>query len=147
MNIAILQGRPTREPELTDTKTGKVMCKMRLAVDRPYLGKNAPKKTDYFDVISFGDLGRTIYMHLPKGGLCTVLGRLEQSEYETHLGDRREKYTVVANKITIHDWKDTVTNKLELEANEDLLVPREITASLRKKCIELSDEDIPTELL
>ena len=86
-------------------------------------------------------------MHLPKGGLCTVLGRLEQSEYETHLGDRREKYTVVANKVTIHDWKDTVTEKLDLEANADLLVPREIVASLRKKCIDIEDEDLPYDTM
>jgi single stranded DNA-binding protein len=121
---------------------------MRLAVNRPYQGKSAAqKKTDYFDVITFGKLGQTVFQHLKKGSLCTLLGRVEQSEFATQYGDRREKYTIVANKVTIHDWQETVTERLDREANEDLLVPREITQSLQGRLVDLSDEDMPEEFL
>lgn len=143
MNVAIIQGRPTREPEMKDTKNGKVMCKVRLAVDRPYQ-QNAQKKTDYFDVLAFGKLGQNLFRNLDKGAYCTVLGRMEQSEYEDYNGNRRESYCIVANRVTIHEWtKKRKTAKEELdEADAELLVPREITKSLYK-AIDLEDEDIP----
>jgi single-strand DNA-binding protein len=144
MNIAILQGRPTKDPELKDTASGKVMCKIRLAVDRPYLGKNAPKRTDYFDVICFGELGRSMYKHLAKGALCTVLGRLEQSEFMDRSGAKRENYSVVANKVTIHEWLRKSSALEALQADEDLMIPREITKSLGMKAVDFSDEDMPT---
>lgn len=143
MNIAIVQGRPTKEPELKDTSTGNVMCKIRLAVDRPYLGKNAPKKTDYFDVICFGNLGRSMYKHLAKGALCTVLGRIEQNEFMSRSGERRESYSITANKITIHEWLRKSSSLEALQADDDLMIPREITQSLNMKCVDFSDEDMP----
>ena len=147
MNVVVLQGRPTKDPEMKNTKSGTLMCKMRLAVNRPYQGKNAPQKTDYFDVITFGSLGQTVFQHLKKGSLCTLLGRLEQSEFMTDFGDRREKYTIVANRVTIHEWQETVTDRLKREADEELLVPREITRSLQGQLVDLSDEDMPEEFL
>lgn len=144
MNVVILQGRPTQDPEMKDTASGKIMCKMRLAVDRPYLGKFAPKRTDYFDVICFGQLGQSMHNNLAKGALCTVLGRLEQSEFMDRSGQKRENYTIVANKVTIHEWLKKNRALEELEANEDLMIPREVTKSLRMRAVDLTDEDMPT---
>ena len=146
MNVAIIQGRPTREPEMKDTRSGKVMCKVRLAVDRPYK-KDTPKKTDYFDVLAFGKLGQNVFQNLGKGALCTVLGRMEQSEYEDYNGNRKESYCIVANRVSIHEWtkkRKTAHEELEemSEADADLLIPREITKSLHK-AIDFEDEDIP----
>lgn len=144
MNVVILQGRPTQDPELKDTASGRIMCKIRLAVDRPYLGKNAPKRTDYFDVICFGQLGQSMHRNLAKGALCTILGRLEQSEFMDRSGQKRENYTVVANKITIHEWLKRKSNLEELGIDTDLLSPRESTATLGMKAVDFEDIDMPS---
>lgn len=148
MNIIILQGRPTHDPVMKDTKAGTQMCKMRLAVDRTRKDKYAPKKTDFFDVLTFGKIGENVYKNLGKGAFCTVLGRIEQKEYEDRTGNRREGYTVIANKVSIHEWtkkRPSVLEEIEA-ADEDLLIPREITKSLYKH-IDLEDEDIPDDLI
>lgn len=147
MNIAIIQGRPVRDPELkTSNRTGKVFCVFRIACDRPYKGKDAPRKTDYFDVVAFGKLGQTVYNNLAKGALCTILGRLEQEQWLDKVGNRREGISIIANNVTIHEWLRKHRPLEELDTDFDVeIVPREITQSLFKQ-IDFTDEDIPDDL-
>lgn len=149
MNIAILQGRPTRDPEIRKSDKGKVFCKFRLAVDGPYRGRQAPKKTFYFTVVCFDRTAQTVYNNLCKGALCTVLGTLEQDEYLDRMGNKREKVDIIASKITIHEWlrKHRPLQELDADFDTDILVPREITGSLFKQLeIAENDEDIPDDL-
>lgn len=148
MNIILIQGRPTRDPEISRSKDkGKVYCRIRLAVDRPYKGKDVPKKADYFTVVFFGKLAQTVYNNLAKGALCTVVGRLEVSDYIDNIGNKRETISIVAKQLTIHEWlrKHRAIEELDSDFDTDLLVPREITGSLFKN-IDIDDEDIPDDL-
>ena len=104
MNLVIQQGRPTRDPEISKSESGRVYCRIRLAVDRPYRGKNVPKKTDYFTVVFFNRLAQVAYNNLAKGALCTIVGRLEVSEYIDKIGNKRETFSIIADKLTIHEW-------------------------------------------
>lgn len=148
MNIVIEQGRPTREPEIHQAhSTGRVFCKIRLAVEREYKGPNVPRKTDYFDVLTFGKLAQTIYNNVAKGALITVLGSLQNTEYLDRTGNKIKDNIIVAKKVTIHEWlrKHRPLEELKDDFDTDLLVPREITDSLYKQ-IDISDEDIPDDL-
>lgn len=145
MNISILQGRPTRDPEINRSESGRVYCRIRLAVDRPYRGKDAPRKADYINVVFFNKLAQVAYNNIAKGALVTVLGRLETDSYIDKIGNKRETFSIIADKLTIHEWLRKHRPLEELEANFDIEVPREITASLFKQ-IDITDEDIPDDL-
>lgn len=147
MNLVIEQGRPTRDPEISKSKDGRVYCRIRLAVDRPYRGKNAPRKTDYFTVVFFNKLAQVAYNNLAKGALCTIVGRLEVSEYIDKIGNKRETFSIIADKLTIHEWlrKHRPLEELDSNFDDELIVPREITGSLFKQ-IDITDEDIPDDL-
>ena len=148
MNITILQGRPTRDPEIRRSESGKIYCRIRLAVERPYKGKKVPRKTDYFDVVFFDRLAQSVYNNLAKGALVTILGRLENNDYIDNIGNKRERVTVIASRITIHEWlrKHKPITDLDNDFDNDLLMPREITNSLFKQ-IDIDDEDIPDDLV
>lgn len=148
MNKAILQGRPTRDPEIRQSQAGKVYCKVRLAVDRPYKGKDVPRKTDFFDVLFFDKRAQYVYNNLAKGALCTIEGRIETGEYIDNIGNKRETVSIISTGITIHEWlrKHRPLEELDSDFDNDLIVPREITKSLFKQ-IEVDDEDIPEDLL
>ena len=147
MNVVIVQGRPTRDPEIRKSEKGKVYCRIRLAVDRPYRGKNVPRKADYFDVVFFDKIAQTVYNNLAKGALVTILGRLENKEYLDNIGNKRESVTIIASRITIHEWlrKHKPITDLDADFDNDLIVPREITGSLFKQ-IDIDDVDIPDDL-
>jgi single-strand DNA-binding protein len=147
MNLVIQQGRPTRDPEISKSESGRVYCRIRLAVDRPYRGKNVPRKTDYFTVVFFNRLAQVAYNNLAKGALCTIVGRLEVSEYIDKIGNKRETFSIIADKLTIHEWlrKHRPLEELDSNFDDELIVPREITGSLFKQ-IDITDEDIPDDL-
>jgi len=147
MNLTIQQGRPTRDPEIKRSKSGRVYCKIRLAVERPYRGKNVPRKTDYMTVVFFNRLAQVAYNHLAKGALCTILGRIETDEYIDNIGNKRETWSIIADKLTIHEWlrKHRPLEELDSNFDDELIVPREITGSLFKQ-IDITDEDIPDDL-
>lgn len=148
MNIALIQGRPTRDPEIAQSqRTGKMYCRLRMACDRPYKGKDVPKKTDYFTVVVFGRQAQAVHNNLAKGALCTVLGTLEQDEYIDKIGNKRESVNVVAWRVTIHEWlrKHRPIEELDADFDTEPLIPREITNSLFKQ-IDIDDEDIPDDL-
>lgn len=148
MNKVILQGRPTRDPVIEKSKTtDRVYCRIRLAVERPYRGKDVPRNADYFTVVFFGKLAQTVYNNVAKGALLTVCGRLEQSEYLDRVGNKQEKVSVIANECTIHEWlrKHRPIQELDADFDDDLIMPREITDSLFKQ-IDVTDEDIPDDL-
>lgn len=147
MNVTILQGRPTRDPEISKSKSGKVYCRIRLAVDRPYRGNKQPRKTDYYNVVFFNKLAQVAYNNLAKGALCTVLGRLETDSYINNIGNKVETFSIVADKLTIHEWlrKHRPLQELDAGFDDELIVPREITGSLFKQ-IDITDEDIPDDL-
>lgn len=148
MNLVIQQGRPTRDPEISKSESGRVYCRIRLAVDRPYRGKQAPKKTDYFTVVFFNRLAQVAFNNLAKGALCTVVGRLETSDYIDKIGNKRETFSIIADKLTIHEWlrKHRPLEELDSDFDDELIVPREITGSLFKQ-IDVTDEDIPDDLV
>lgn len=145
MNFILLQGRPTRDPEISRSESGKIYCRIRLAVDRPYRGKDVPRKSDYFNVVFFNKLAQVVVNNVAKGALCTICGRLETDSYIDNIGNKRDTFSVVADKLTIHEWLRKRRPLEELEANFDIEVPREITNSLFKQ-IDITDEDIPDDL-
>lgn len=146
MNIAIIQGRAVQQPEIEQSEKGQIYSRFRVACDRPYKGKNVPRKSDFFTVVCFGKWAQFAANHIAKGALLTVLGRLEQSEFIDRDGKRSERTSVITDKITLHEWLRKHREMTALSEDFDNLVPREITDSLIKQ-IDIDDEDIPDELL
>lgn len=151
MNEVIIQGRPVREPELHRAKdSGSVFCKLRVAVDREYRGKDAPQRTDYFDVLFFGKKGQVIYNNVAKGALMTIRGELQNVERIDNTGKKRYDNNIIGRKFTIHEWlrKHRPLEELDSDFDSELIVPREITNSLYKQLdVSENDEDIPDDLM
>lgn len=102
LNVIVLIGRLTKDPELRYTQTGKAVATLRLAVDRGF-SSQGEKETDFIDVIAWERLAETVANYLQKGRLVGVQGRLQIRHYETQEGQRREKAEVVANQIRFLD--------------------------------------------
>jgi single-strand DNA-binding protein len=90
MNSVNLIGRLTRDPELRETKGGKPVCTMRLAV-------NGVRDEDvtYVDVVTFDKQAEACAGHLAKGRQVAVAGRLSYSEWEADDGSKRSKHEVI----------------------------------------------------
>ena len=144
MNIVLMQGRPTDDPRMKNSKrTGKVFCTFRLAVDGPYRGPDAPKETDFFNIVAFGNTAQALLKHLAKGAYISIRGELKNRSWIDNIGNKRTEIVIVVREYNIHEWlKKSKQFESLADSNGDLLIPREITDSLFKQ-IDARDEDIP----
>ena len=99
-NTVTLVGNLTREPELRFTQGGQAVASFGLAVNRRYQQNGEwQEKVSFFNITAWGQLGENSASSLTKGARVIVNGRLEQREYETREGDKRNVVEVVADEI------------------------------------------------
>ncbi|MGB8861881.1 MAG: single-stranded DNA-binding protein, partial [Ilumatobacteraceae bacterium] len=90
----------TRDPELRFTAGGKGIASFGLAVNRRWQQNGEwQEKVSFFNVTAWDTLGENIAASLTKGTRVIVTGRLEQREYETQQGEKRNVVEIVADEI------------------------------------------------
>ena len=101
VNVVVLVGRLTRDPELKAIGSGSV-CKLGIAVnDRakdPTTGEWG-ERPNYFDIDVFDAMGENCAKYLAKGREVAVEGRLRWRSWETPEGQKRSAVSVVANNV------------------------------------------------
>lgn len=103
LNVVVLQGRMTRDPELRHTQTGKAVTSFSLAVDRDF--KSNGKETDFIDVVAWGQTAEFVCSYLGKGRMIGVTGRLQVREWQDRDGNRRRSAEVQADRVYFLDSK------------------------------------------
>jgi single-strand DNA-binding protein len=99
INVVILVGRLTRDPELRYTPAGTAVTSFGLAVNnRRKVGEEWKEEPCFVDVKIFGRMAETSSEYLSKGRQCAVEGRLSYSKWEKD-GQTRSKLEVIANNI------------------------------------------------
>lgn len=96
MNKVVLVGRLAQDPELSSTTSGLSVCKMTVAVSRPFSKDNA---TDFIPVTAWRDLGERCAKYLAKGRQCAVSGRIQIDKYTAKDGATRYQTYVVAEDV------------------------------------------------
>jgi single-strand DNA-binding protein len=99
-NTVTLVGNLTRDPELRYTTGGRGVASFGLAVNRRYqVNGEWQEQTSFFNVVAWAQLGENAAATLTKGSRAIVTGRLEQREYETQNGEKRNVVEIIADEI------------------------------------------------
>ena len=99
INVVILVGRLTRDPELRYTPAGTAVTSFGLAVNnRRKVGDEWKEGPCFVDVKIFGRMAETSSEYLSKGRQCAIEGRLSYSKWEKD-GQTRSKLEIIANNI------------------------------------------------
>ncbi len=92
MNVVILMGRMTRDPELKYTSGGKAFANFSLAVQK------TKDEAEFIDCTVWEKTAETIAEYFRKGNRILVQGRLSVSNYEQN-GEKRKMTRVVVNSF------------------------------------------------
>jgi single-strand DNA-binding protein len=109
VNVVVITGNLTRDPELKSTQGGTSVCKLRVAVNSRRRDQSGEwiDKPNYFDVTVFGAQGENCSTYLSKGRPVAVEGRLEWSEWEASDGSgKRSKVEIIANSVQFLGSRD-----------------------------------------
>jgi len=109
INMVILAGRLTRDPELRYLPNGTPLCKMGLAVSRFYKTPEGERKEEtlFVDVTTWRGTAEFCGENLRKGRPVIVEGRLKSDAWEDKsTGQKRTKIEVNCMRIQTLDWVD-----------------------------------------
>lgn len=100
VNVCVLTGNLTRDPELVELPSGTQVCRLRVAVaTRERVDGEWTDRPNYFDVSVFGGQGETAARYLAKGRAVAISGQLRWREWQTEDGERRQAVSITASQV------------------------------------------------
>jgi single-strand DNA-binding protein len=102
VNVVVITGNLTKDPELRTTPGGTSVCKLRVAVNSRRKDSSSGEwvdKPNYFDVTVWGAQGENCATYLSKGRPVAVDGRLDWREWEAQDGSKRQAVEIIANSV------------------------------------------------
>lgn len=102
MNLVIIKGNITRDPELRYLQNGTAIASISVAVNRKWKGQDGELKEEvtFVDVDAWGRQAETVAQYFGKGSPIIVSGRLKQDTWEDkQTGQKRSKMKVVLSSF------------------------------------------------
>jgi len=110
INVVVITGNLTKDPDLRSTGGGTSVCEMRVAVNSRRKDGSTGEwvdKPNYFNVVVFGAQGDNCANYLSKGRPVAVEGRLDWREWEAKDGSgKRQAVQIVANSVQFLGSRD-----------------------------------------
>ncbi len=102
LNKVFIVGRLTRDPEKrTIPESGTSVANIGVATNNYFTDKSGTRqeKTEYHNIVCFGNLADTTSQYLKKGSLALFEGRMQTSSWDDKDGNKRYKTEIVAERV------------------------------------------------
>lgn len=104
LNKVIIMGRLTRDPEFRQTTSGIPVCRITVAVDRPYR-KDQEKQADFINVTCWRNTAEFVSRYFSKGKMIIVEGALRNNDYTDNNGVKHYSMEVQADNVSFGESK------------------------------------------
>ena len=140
-NKVIIAGRLTRDPEVKYLSSGTAFCAWGIAVNRYYNDNNGERQqeTCFVDCKAFGRQAEIVANYVQKGNPLFVEGRLSFYQYESENGERRNKLSVIAERIQL---LPTVNGSREEPPKENEAAPLNAVVQPLSPQVEHTEADV-----
>jgi single-strand DNA-binding protein len=109
VNVVVITGNLTQDPELRSTGGGTSVCEMRVAVNSRRKDQSGQwvDKPNYFNVVVFGAQADNCATYLSRGRPVAIEGRLDWREWEAKEGGgKRQAVQIIANTVQFLGSRD-----------------------------------------
>ena len=110
-------GNLCSDPEVRSTPNGITVTTLVVAVDRKFKDAQGNKKTDFFRVVCWRQLGEICAKFLSKGKKIAVIGELQARTYEAKDGTTRMSLDVQADEVEFLSPKQQGNDEPTPDAN------------------------------
>lgn len=105
LNISILGGRLTADPELKQTASGISACTFTVAVNRRY-AKDGQQEADFINCQAWRQTAEFICRYFKKGSSICIAGAIQTRSWSDSNGQKRYATEVVADEAYFVDGKN-----------------------------------------
>ena len=110
INVVVITGNLTQDPELRHLNSGTAVCELRVAVNSRRKDGSTGEwvdKPNYFNVTVWGAQGENCANYLSKGRPVAIEGRLDWREWEAKEGGgKRQAVQIIANSVQFLGSRD-----------------------------------------
>lgn len=102
MNLVIIKGNLTRDPELRYTPSGKAIANLGVAVNESWTDEQGEKheRVHFFDVDAWGKRAEVVAQYFRKGKPILVQGKLKQESWDDkQTGQKRYKIKITMDSF------------------------------------------------
>ena len=142
-NRIIIVGNLTRDPEYRTLASGQAVCRLGLATNRQFKNKQTGSMVQevcYIDVDVWGAQAESCRQYLQKGRPVLVEGRLKLDSWDDQSGQKRNKHSIVAERVVFLSngasvetgFGATVSDDSDVQLNPNNPVERDLLEQLEK---------------
>lgn len=113
-NTVVLIGRLTKDIEILNTNSGKVVGKTSIAVKRGF-----SKDCDFINIEAWGKVAEVISQYSGKGKRIGVKGELRVDTYQTNTGENKQITKVVVNSVSLLETKSSNEEYISKQPREE----------------------------
>lgn len=109
VNRAQVIGNVTREPEMRTTAGGTSVLTLGVATNERWRDKASgelKERTEYHNVVVWGELAKAVELGVKKGSRVYVSGRVQTRTWETKEGQKRATTEITAETVTLLGCKN-----------------------------------------
>ncbi len=103
LNVVVLTGRLTADPELKTTASGTSVCSFSIAVDRRYRS-GEERQADFINIVTWRTTAEFVSKYFKKGQMIAIEGSIQTRRYQDKEGKNRTAFEVVASNVQFADF-------------------------------------------
>lgn len=103
LNKVMIIGHLGKDPEMRYTPSGRAVTTFNVAVSRSWNSSDGERRseTEWFKIVSWGNLAEICNKYLTKGQQVYIEGRLQTRRWEDKDSNPRKSVEIVANEMTM----------------------------------------------
>ena len=98
LNVAVLMGRLTGDPEIRVTPDGKKVASFSVACDRDFKSRDGERQTDFLNIVAWEKTAEFLEKYFHKGTKLVVSGRIQTGSYTN-----KEGVKVYTTEVVVED--------------------------------------------
>lgn len=103
LNVVVLTGRLTADPELKTASSGVSVCSFSVAVERRYRS-GEDREADFINIVAWRSSAEFVSKYFKKGQMIAIEGSIQTRRYQDKDGNNRTAFEVVANNVQFADF-------------------------------------------
>ena len=103
LNVVVLSGRLTADPELKTTANGISVCSFSIAVERRYRS-GEERQSDFINIVTWRSSAEFVSKYFKKGQMIAIRGSIQTRRYQDKDGNNRTAFEVVADDVQFADF-------------------------------------------
>ncbi len=122
LNRVIVAGNLTRDPELKTTTSNRKFTNMSIAINDFWKDKNGKltKKTNFINIIAWGNLAENCVKFLQKGNAVMIEGRIETDQYNDKQGKKQYITRINTTNVVFLENSNHNNNEENIEDIEEI---------------------------